>query len=82
MTKSGIHLPDGAELWPTIGTVLAVGSRVEEKALHEGVRVFFKSRPASALIPDDRLPGQRDHKEWERVVVLREEDIYGIIVEE
>ncbi len=80
-TKSGLHLPDGAEDWPTTGTVLAVGPRVKEPLIHVGVRVFFQSRPASALIRDDREPGERDHKEWERVVMLREEDVLGIVTE-
>jgi co-chaperonin GroES (HSP10) len=72
-----LHLPDGAERWPTVGTVLDVGARVKTSEIVVGVRVLFKSRPASALIPDDREPGAQ--KEWERVIMLREDDILCIL---
>jgi co-chaperonin GroES (HSP10) len=81
-TKSGLHVPDGLEDWPTVGTVLAVGPHVEDPELAPGLRVFFQSRPASGLIRDDREPGEREKTEWERVILLREEDILGIVEDE
>lgn len=72
----GLHLPDGKESWPAIGTVLEVGQRVKTEEIVAGVRVLFKSRPASALLPDVREGGR---SEWERVVMLREEDILCIL---
>ena len=47
ITQSGLYIPDGAENWPTTGTVLEVGPDVEAKVIEPGVRVFFKSRPSS-----------------------------------
>lgn len=75
--KGLIHLPDGAELWRNEGTVLAMGRRVKAKEIKPGVRVLFKSRPSSALIRDSREPDQP--REWEGVIVLREDDILCIL---
>lgn len=72
-----IQLPDGAELWRNEGTVLAVGRRVKAKEIRPDVQILFKSRPSSALIRDSREPDQR--REWEGVIVLREEDILCIL---
>lgn len=72
-----LHLPDGSEQWSPYGTVLEVGPRVTAPEVQAGIRVLFKPKPASALIRDTREPGQP--KEWERVVMLREDDILGII---
>ena len=77
-----IHTPDGSEVWPPTGVVLAVGPDVEETAIRPGARVIFatpKTRPARALIPDDRDPGQRDNKRWERVIVIEEDDVVAVL---
>lgn len=76
-SAGGIHLPNGSERWPDEGTVLEVGTRVKATELIAGVRVLFKSRANSALIPDTRMPGGK--KEWERVVMLREDDVLCIL---
>ncbi len=75
-----LHVPQGSEHWPEIGVVLAVGPRVDDPEIVPGIRVLFKSRPSSALLPDNREPGQ--HAEWERVTRLRQEDILGIVEED
>lgn len=76
----GLHLPDGSERWPNMGTVLAIGSRVKTPEIVPGTRVLFKSRPASALVRDEREPDFRP--EWLRVIVLKEEDILCILEED
>lgn len=79
-TAGGLYVPSGLETWPTIGTVLAVGPRVSDPDIVPGARVFFLSRPSSALITDNREADQPE--EWERVMQLRVSDIVGIIEEE
>lgn len=76
-----IHTPDGSEVWPPTGEVVGVGPGVKESAIRLGARVVFaapKSRPARALIPDDRDPGARDNKRWERVIVVQEDDVVAV----
>lgn len=67
--------PDAAWDWPTRGTVLAVGPSVKDPGLVPGARVFFRPRPGSALVPDNREPGEKDKRAWERVIVLRSGDL-------
>lgn len=72
-----IYVPQGSERWPSLGTVRAVGGDVVDVA--PGQRVLFQSKPASALIPDPREGG---YPEWKGLVMLRDDDIIGIVEEE
>ena len=74
--SSGLYLPDSAvrDLQEDLGAVLGVGPGVTE--VWPGDRVLFKRRPGSALVPDSRLGGD---SEWIDVLMLREDDIIGII---
>lgn len=63
--------------WPQTGEVIAVGARVSQDCPPPGARVYFRSRPASAFIQDDRIPDQ--HKEWDGLVRLLEEDLLAVI---
>ncbi len=71
-----IHLPDGSETWPPMGDIVAVGPKVKSRDLVPGAKVIFKSRPATALIPDTRFGGP---KTWERVVKVHEDDVLCVI---
>jgi len=75
--------PQGQEYWPSTGTVVDVGPGKHNQPMDEGLapgtRVLFKRRPMSALIPDTRLGGP---EEFKGLLMLREEDILGIIEEE
>lgn len=73
-----LYAPEGSEDWPPIGLVLAVGPRVKDPEIRPGIKVLFKTRPSSAIFPDDR---EGCPEKWERVVQLREEDILGIVEE-
>lgn len=75
-TPGGLWVPDGSESWPTFGLVLEVGPRVKEPSIVAGCRVLFKSRPGSALTPDEREGGK---DVWERVVMLKEENILALV---
>ena len=82
---SGLYLPQGhRDLHDDFGTVLAVGpGRITSGGVRipmevkPGDRVLFKRRPASALVRDPREGGYP--KEWENILVLREDDILGIV---
>lgn len=83
-----IFAPQGSETWPVTATVIAVGpGRITEggarvaldPGLVPGARVIFKRKPSSALVPDLR---EGDPNEWRDLIMLREEDILGIIEEE
>lgn len=72
-----IHAPQGSEQWPQYGTVLAIGAGVQEESITVGCRVIFKPQPASALWWDDRMPDMP--LEWDRVVVLKLENILCVV---
>jgi chaperonin GroES len=79
---SGLFVPDGVrEKYEDIGTVLEVGpgkplenGSLLKPAVEKGDRVMFKRRPGSHL--GDANP------EWKDLLMLRDEDIMGVIYEE
>lgn len=79
---SGLFVPQGTrELYDDFGTVLAVGpGRVTEGgeivpvSVKPGDRVMFKRRPASLINPDARPDG-----EWYNYLMLKDEDIVGVL---
>lgn len=80
---SGIlHAVDGAETWPTTGTIVAVGPTAWKEggdALAPGARVLFKRRPNSALEPEQyKLGGSRDGV-FADLIMLDDEDILAEI---
>lgn len=70
--RGSLYVPQGKEEYPNFGTVLAVGSLVEDVA--EGHRVLFQRKPASAIYPEARA---RD--EWYGLLVLPEDHILAIV---
>lgn len=78
-TKGLLHVPQGLEEWPLVGTVLAVGPDVKDPDVVPGARVLFKNKASSALYPDSREGGMRP--EWERVMKLPFDHILGIVEE-
>jgi co-chaperonin GroES (HSP10) len=84
-TKSGLHLPQGNETWPPVGTVVRLGLPERDSRGVEiefdfsvGARVMFTRRPASALDPDSR----EGESEFKDLLVLKSSDIVGVITEE
>lgn len=83
---SGIlFAPSGSEEYPNIGTVVRVGPGAVSPGgeripmdVQVGDRVMFKRRPGSALVPDIR---EGDPNDWKNLIMLREEDIIGVIEE-
>lgn len=81
---SGLYLPQGhRDLYEDFGTVLAVGPGRFTEGGHRipmdvkvGDRVLFKRRPATALNRDSR---ETNPKEWENILVLKEDDILGVV---
>jgi co-chaperonin GroES (HSP10) len=74
ITESGIILEATQKNWeekrPEYGTVLYVGSKVEEESIKPGVRVHFNKMAAKRLDIDGKT-----------CVLLREEDINGVFVD-
>ena len=84
-TKSGLHLPQGAEIWPQAGTVVRLGLPERDKYGVEiefdftiGSRVMFLRKPDTALDPDSR----EGESEFKDLLVLKSTDIVGVITEE
>lgn len=72
------YVPQGSEVWPSVGTVEFVGPTVEE--LKVGDRVLFQRKPSSALCRDWR---EGDPEGWRDLVLLVEDlDIIGVVLEE
>lgn len=81
-----LYVPQGEEEYPPIATVLKVGPGKYDATgqrlpldVKPGDRVLFKRRGMTALIPDSREGGR---EEWKDVLVLREDDILGVVEEE
>ncbi len=79
--QSGLYLPQGhRDLQEDYATVIDVGPGNKWPiGVKPGDRVLFKRRPSSALIPDPREGGRED---WVNLLILREEDIIGVIGED
>lgn len=75
-----IIIPDSVgKDYPSTGTVLRIGPKVTVDTCDAGDRVIFRRRPDSALVPDDREPGQAEL--WKNLLMLREDDIMAVIVD-
>lgn len=62
-----LYVPETTrELYEDVGTIVALGPKVENLAV--GDRVMFKRRPASAL-----------EGEWEGLLMLKQEDVIGCV---
>lgn len=82
---SGLYVPERAarELQEDFATVLAVGpgrpgpsgDRIPVD-VRVGDRVLFKRRPSTALVPDER---EGDPNGWKDLLMLREDDIIGVL---
>lgn len=71
-----IHIPQGTrEGYEDVGVVRAVGRKVTID-VKPGDRVTFKRQPASALI---RHPGEGDPNGWKNLLILKEENVTGVI---
>lgn len=91
--SSGLYVPQSADhaLWDNYGEVLAVGpgrtelgEYVRALDVKVGDRVLFKRSPGTALMPDRREIGILDQgrEDWADVLVLREDDIIGVVESE
>ena len=83
--KEGLlYAVQGAEDYPSYGTVLKIGNLVDRRGntveadVSPGDRVMFKRRPMSALIPDAREGGR---EEWKDMLVLHYWDDILCVVE-
>lgn len=73
-----LYIPDVVgKNYPPFGVIVAVGAGVSVDCPLPGARVLFKRRPASALVQDEREPGQ--DKSWVGLVMLHEEDLLGVV---
>lgn len=70
--RGGLHVPQGKEEYPPIGTVLDIGGLVKD--VKKGDRVVFKRKPDSALEAYARAGD-----EYYGILVLPEENILGVI---
>jgi co-chaperonin GroES (HSP10) len=73
-----LYTPQGSEVYPEFGTVLAIGPKVVED-IRVGDRVLFKRQADTALNPDAR---EGDAQGWKGLLMLREDAIIGIVTEE
>lgn len=71
MTAGGIFLPDSAREVPDKGKILAVGDKVEETKLTEGVTVLFRKGSGSSI---------RDNSK--ELIVLPIKEVIGILKED
>ncbi len=71
-----IHLPQGAERFGNLGTVLAVGPKVGP-GISVGARIIFKRKPSSAISPE-----AREGDEHYGILVLPEDFILALVEEE
>ena len=75
MTKSGIVLPDTASEKPQEGSVLAVGPG---RVLDNGKRVEMDVKPGDKVL-FGKYSGQTVRVKGEELLVMREEDIMGVV---
>ncbi len=75
-TRGIIHVPDGCEEYPNLGTILAVGPEVQEN-LKVGDRIVFRRKPSTAVDSDAR-PGDQ----YYGILVLPEDHILAVVEDE
>jgi co-chaperonin GroES (HSP10) len=71
-TIGSLFVPQGKEEYPNFGTVLAVGSLVEDVTV--GARILFQRKPGSAISPEARAKD-----EYYGLLVLPEEHILAVV---
>jgi chaperonin GroES len=77
MTKGGLHIPDSAKERPMQGEVLAVGpGRIEP-----GIGTVLPSVAVGNTVLFGRFAGTEVLLKDVRVLILREEDILGIVTD-
>lgn len=70
--RGALYVPQGKEEYPNMGTVLAIGSKVD--CVNVGDRVVFQRKPASAISPE-----ARSADEYYGLLVLPDDHILAIV---
>lgn len=80
-----LFAPDGSEVYPNFGTVLALGSEFVTDhgvsipfSVKIGDRVLFKRKPSAALHPDAR---ESDVSGFKNLLMMTEEFILAVVEE-
>ncbi len=76
VTKGGIYLPDIARAEPLRGTVVAVGPGAKKE---DGTRIPMEVKEGDRILYG-RYSGAEVEIEGEKLLLMKERDIYGLIL--